>query len=476
MRIAMVASESNPYIKTGGLADVIGALSEELASKGHDVRVFLPFYSAIAERLDPNLTRLGGYTVHLSWRQQDAFVAETEYRGVKFYFIGNDYYFFRGGGIYGFDDDGERFAFFSLAVRDAFRFLDWKPDIVHVHDWQPGMLPVLIKEQNAYDPFYNSIKFVLTIHNPEFKGMIDRYFLNNFYGLNDEIFDNGNVRFHGQVSTLKSAIVYCDKITTVSPTHREELLSPEGSRGLSGVLQYREKDFVGIVNGVDTIEWDPSDDPLLDRHYTASSFEEGKARCKAGFLNGYGIQGENRPMFGIVSRLTDQKGIQLVLEVASHIFERGGILAILGSGQYEYHMAFERLRSEHPDSCAIYIGYNNALAHKIYAASDFFLMPSLFEPCGIGQMIAERYGALPIVRATGGLADTVISVEEEGRNGVVFRDFDANALRWAVDKAFDAYQDKALLKEMIRNAMNADHSWCKSAESYLRLYEDCLER
>ena len=252
MRIAMVAGEANPLCKTGGLADVAYALSKELASDKHEVILVIPFYQTIRSKAAASsIMKVGDFPVYMSWRTQKAEIFTTKIDGITYYLIGNDYYFSRPN-LYGYDDDGERFAFFTIAARNLFGFIDFTPDIIHVHDWQPGMLPALVKVESKDDPRFAKTKFVLTIHNEAFQGMLGQYFLNNFYNLSDELYYNGSVRFHDQVSTLKSAIVYCDKVTTVSPNHARELLTPEGGYGLDPILKLREWDFCGIVNGIDT--------------------------------------------------------------------------------------------------------------------------------------------------------------------------------------------------------------------------------
>lgn len=405
MNIAFVASESNPYCKTGGLADVVFALAKELTKKGQNVIVVLPFYDTIRKKNKFSFEHVCDYEVRLSWRRQSASVYRSVASGVPFYLIENDYYFDRGD-IYGFNDDGERFAFFSLAARDLFAHLGFAPDIIHVHDWQAGMLPVLIQQQNQGDPLFAKTKFVMTIHNPEFKGLLDKYFLGDFYNLSDSVYDSGLVRYGGMVSTLKAGIMASEKVTTVAPTYRNEMLTPEGGRGLDGALHFRESDFVGILNGVDTDEFDPEHDPSI-LPFGLKDFTEGKAKNKAKFLKEHGLEDDGSPLYGLVSRLTSQKGISLVANVARELLNQGAELFVVGSGEYDLEQALQHLRDDYPTRMGVYFGYNGELAHQVYASSDFFLMPSLFEPCGIGQMIAERYGSLPIVRDTGGLHDTV---------------------------------------------------------------------
>ena len=478
MKIAMFASESNPLAKSGGLADVVYALSVELAKKGNDVIVVLPFYRSIKKKQGIITKNIGSYTVTMSWRNQKAMVYETTIDGVRFYLIDNPYYFDRDN-LYGYNDDGERFAFYALAAIELLKFLSFQAAIVHVHDWQSAMVPCLVKEGRKGDPFFQNTHFVLTIHNPAFKGMLDLYFLNDFFGLSDELFDNGAVRFQGMVSTLKSGIIYSDKITTVSPTHREELLTPLGSQGLSDVLRLREADFAGFLNGIDIKEWDTRKDPFLAKKYNAKSLEEGKHANQRDLLSSFRIHWYGGPVYGIVSRLSWQKGIDLVIESGRKALSNGANLVVLGSGEYGLEQKIEALRRDFPDTCGVYIGYSNALAHKIYAGSDFFLMPSLFEPCGISQMVAQRYGTLPIVRYTGGLVDTVDGYdgrETVGKNGIGFNDYNVEGLDYAIGLSRRLYSNQKEYYVVARNAMALDRSWRKSAQNYLGMYKELVNR
>jgi starch synthase len=476
MKIAMMASESNPLAKTGGLADVVFSLSKALVKKGHDVIVCLPYYESSKGRCEAR--KIDSFVVDMAWRQQPAEIYTTKIAGVTFYLIGNSYYFGRDK-YYGYHDDGERFAFFALACRDLLKQVRFKADIVHCHDWEAGMVPVLIKEQNKNDRFYKDMKFVFTIHNPAFKGMLDKYFLQNFFGLPDSIYDNGKVRFNWMVSTLKSGIVYSDKVTTVSPTHREELLTPADSQGLDGVLNLRRDDFVGILNGIDTDEWDPKNDPDIAMLYDEKNLEKARHANQADLLKAFHIDWLGGPVYGLVSRLSWQKGIDLALESGKIALSKGANLVMLGSGEYELEQGLETLRREYPGTCGIYIGYNDKLAHKIYAGADYFLMPSLFEPCGTGQMIAQRYGAVPIVRYTGGLKDTVNGWGEghdEKSNGIGFRDYDVNGLNYAMGLSLKLHENQKEYYNVARRAMKIDHSWDESASKYVGLYESILPR
>ena len=476
MKIAMVASESNPLAKTGGLADVVYALSKELVHSGNEVAIIMPYYRSMRGKVKTPLKKVASFSVKMSWRNAKADAYKTKIDGIDYYLVVNEQYFGREN-IYGYYDDGERFAFFSLAARDLFSLVDFRPDIIHVHDWQTAIMPLLIKHQNACDPFFGNTKFVLTIHNPAFKGYLDPDGLENLFNLPYSLYEEGWARFEGRVSTLKCGIQFADKITTVSPTHRDELLTPEGSFGLDGVLRCREWDFCGFLNGIDTDEFDPSKDGFLSLPYNEKNLGKGKETAKKKLQEICHLQEKGGPMFGLVSRLSFQKGIHLIKEALPRFLDRGASFVCCGSGEYDLEQSFERLREAYPDQVGLYIGYSNERAHQVYAASDFFLMPSGFEPCGIGQMIAQRYASLPIVRRTGGLADTIERYDGNNENvstGLMFDDYNVDGLLYAMEQAMALYQNKAHFEKIRRNCLLKDNSWAKSAELYLGLYKSLL--
>ena len=469
----MVASEARPYCKTGGLADVVYSLGKELANIGEDVSVILPYYSSI--NVDAELV----FTLPLkmSWRTPKAYVYKVKTDGMTYYLVKNDQYFARGH-LYGDFDDGERFAFFTLAAKAILKKFSKAPDIIHIHDWQAGMLPCLVKEDKS-DDFFSKTKFVGTIHNPAFQGLFHKIILGDLYNLPDSLYENGQVRFKDQVSTLKTMIVYSDKITTVSPTHHEELLTPEGSMGLNDVLRLREFDFCGILNGIDYKEFNPHDDKNIEMEFSISNIIKGKRTNKLALLSQFNLKGEELPVYSLVTRITWQKGFDLVFPAVEELVNRGANVIMLGSGEYKYEQAWEDLRRKYPDHIGIYIGYNDALAHKIYAGSDFFLMPSLFEPCGLGQMIAQRYGTLPIVRRTGGLKDSVINYDgtnEETSNGFGFDEYSQYEMNRTCLYALSVYKKKTLLHKLSKNALNTDNSWAKSMNEYRKVYLSLIER
>ena len=477
MKIAMIASEARPFCKTGGLADVVYSLSKELTVMGKEVMVIMPFYQSIKDTIKVPVKFVDSFFVNMSWRQHEAKIYLTYADGITYYFI--EHWYFDRSRIYGDGDDGERFAFFALAAREFLSRQKKVPDIVHVHDWQAAMLPCLIKEDWYYREKFAETRFVLTIHNPAFQGMLSRDALGNLFNLPESLFDYGKVRLDDHVSTLKAGIVYSDKITTVSPNHHQELLTPEGGMHLDGDLNLREWDFCGFLNGIDYLEFNPENDPYIPFSYNETNFEENKKKDHDELLKELHINDYGQPLFSIVSRLTWQKGLDILFPTIEELANRGCNIVVLGSGERQYELELERLRSMYPDKIAIYIGYNDALAHRIYAASDFFMMPSLFEPCGLGQMIAQRYGTLPIVRRTGGLKDSVINYDggnEKIANGFGFDNYSSDDMKYTSIYAFDAWHNKSLTKRLVKNALKTDNSWARSAKNYYGLYLELVNR
>lgn len=477
MKIAMIASEARPFCKTGGLADVVYSLSKELTVMGEEVMVILPFYQTVKDTIKSPVKLYDSFSIHMSWRYQEVKVYLTYADGITYYFI--EHWYFDRSRIYGDGDDGERFAFFSLAATEFLFRMKKAPDIIHVHDWQPGMVPCLIREVDGYKEKFSKTHTVMTIHNPAFQGMLDRDALPNLYNLSESLYDDGQVRLDDKVSTLKAGIVYADKITTVSPNHHEELLTPQGGMHLDGVLRLREWDFCGILNGIDYLEFNPENDPYLVENYTSKDLIAKKKINHDKLLEELHLKDFDRPLYSVVSRLTWQKGLDIMFPAIEELALRGCNIVVLGSGERQYEMELERLRAKYPDNIAIYIGYNDALAHRIYAASDFFMMPSLFEPCGLGQMIAQRYGTLPIVRRTGGLKDSVINFDssnEKISNGFGFDNYHPDDMKYTCVYAYDTWFNKPLIKKLKVNAMKTDNSWRRSAENYLGVYKELISR
>ena len=474
MKIAMACSEANPFVKTGGLADVTYALSKQLVSLGEEVVIVLPLYNQIkAKKLKLKFETT--ILIEMSWRRETTNIYSCTQDGIKYYFLENRHYFERDN-IYGYFDDGERFAFYSLAFVELLKQIKYKPDIIHAHDWQPGMIFCYIREKGI--SFYKNTKFVMSIHNPAFQGLMERSALPDLYDLPEYLYDNGKVRFMDMVSTLKAGIEYANKITTVSPNHRNELLTPEGSMGLNNVLVHHEYDFCGILNGIDYQEFNPSNDPYIAQTYDDKTFIEGKKANKKALLDQFNLKDYDLPVYALVSRVTWQKGMNLVFAACRSLLARGANIVLLGSGEYACEQEMEKLRRDYPDHVGIYIGYSNPIAHMVYAGSDFFMMPSLFEPCGLGQMIAQRYGTLPIVRRTGGLKDSVINYDSKNKdcaNGFGFDKFSEFDMVQTCHYAYDIYVgDHDTHIQLVKNALLTDNSWEKSGKQYHQLYQSII--
>ena len=472
MKILMVASEANPLVKVGGLGDVVYSLSKALQVQQQDVAIVMPFYQTIKQQKQYPLMAVGRLDVFLSWRKHSVSLYKTTIDQITYFFVDIPYYFDRTG-IYGYGDEHERWAAFVHAVRLMLPMINYQPDIVHIHDWPAGMLPVLIKELDRDNTFYKKMRFVLTIHSPAFQGEFEPFLIQDFYGLDASLYESGALRFRDQASTLKAAIVYSDSITTVSPSHAEELLSWDGSFGLHSVLYlYRDK-FSGILNGIDTDEWHPITDSYLKTPIKENDITTTKQLNKDALCQLFNLDHPQYPLFGLVSRLTFQKGLPLILDNIDHFVAQGANFIFLGAGEASLEQRLKTYESKYPKAVRVILGYNNPVAHQIYAASDFFLMPSLFEPCGISQMIAMRYGTLPIVRETGGLKDTVkgSAVYGDHANGLSFLHNTGDSLGWAMSQAMDLYRTKTTLKQLQLNAYRTISTWEKSSQQYLALYQ-----
>ena len=473
MKILFAASESDPFIKTGGLGDVIGALPVALKNLSNDVRVIIPKYKDIKEEIKTKLKYIDSFRVNVGWRNQYCGIFEYDYEGVKFYLLDNEYYFKRSG-LYGYYDDGEKFAFFSRAVLEFLKHIEWTPDIVHCNDWQAAMIPVLHKLEYIKDEKFKNIKTVLSIHNLFFKGMFSPEILPELFGFDYEPFNNRSLEHNGAVSFLKGGINYSDKVLTVSKSYSDEIKTPEYGEGLDGLLRYREYLLEGIVNGIDYKEYNPETDKYINSNYSFETIENK-------YINKELLQKElnlsvnkETPMIGLVSRLTHQKGCDLIVKMLDKLLEEDVQVVILGTGDYIYEESFKSFTNKFKDKISVNIRFSNDLAHKIYASSDMFLMPSLFEPCGLGQLIALRYGCIPIVRETGGLKDTIIPYNEydESGNGFSFKNYSADELLMITRYALSIFKDKNIWNKIIKSAMESDSSWEKSAMEYMRVYNE----
>lgn len=473
--ILMVAAEGLPFIKSGGLADVIGSLPFELTKKGHEVRVVLPLYLKIAQKYRQDFTHEKSFSVNVNYHEVPVNIMSTMVKGVKFYFIEHQGYFERDT-LYGYIDDGERFAYFQKAVIEMLNQLNYWPEIMHSHDWHTGMIPVLCKEGHNFDERYRNIKHVYTIHNLAYQGNFGVEMLDSCLGLDYRLFDNGNVRYDGGISFMKSGILYADKVTTVSPTYSQEILTPQFGEHLEMVLQMRKHDLWGITNGIDIEYWNPKLDPEIPYKFNRVNVEKAKKLNKISIQKELGLDvDENVMLVGVVSRLTWQKGFYLLMEQLSAVCGLPIQLAVLGSGEAAIEEKMAQLQEGNRGKIAFYCGYNESLAHRIYAASDLFFMPSLFEPCGISQLISMRYGTLPLVRETGGLKDTVTAYNEFEKtgNGFSFANYNSGEMMDVFHLAVDVYYNRPEdWKTLVRNAMSTDVSWEKSAYTYCLLYKE----
>ncbi len=465
-RVLMVASEATPFAKTGGLADVLGALPTALQARGDEVAVVLPRYGAIPLA---SLRRVyDDLPVWLGWQSWHTHVYVANERGVPYYFIDCPKLYDRPG-LYGegtedYPDNPTRFAVLSRAALEVVRRI-WRPQIVHCHDWQAALVPVYMRHFFAADPTFLALKVLLTIHNLGYQGQFPKETLAAI-GLDNGLFRAGALEFFGRVNVLKGGIVFSDAISTVSKGYAREIQTPELGFGLDGLLRARSDVLDGIVNGADYSEWSPEVDPHIAAHYSARDLS-GKVICKRDLLETFGLDASNlgRPVVGIVSRFVPQKGFDLMAEAADQIVAEDLALVALGSGDPAYEALLQELAAKHPDRVAVRLGYDEPLSHKIEAGADMFLMPSHYEPCGLNQIYSLRYGTPPVVRATGGLDDTI-----EESTGFKFRDYTGAALLGALRKALAAFRNKEEWAARVRRCMEQDFSWHASAAEYSALY------
>lgn len=481
LKCLFVASEVAPYAKTGGLADVIGALPKKLREQGVDARVVMPYYSKMRNQFFEHDSHfLCSYDVYLGWRVQGIGVYYDESL-LPTYFLKSDTYFSRPE-LYGYQDDYERFAFFCKAVLEMLRHIDFMPDIIHCNDWQTGPICLLLKDMYSKDTFFSKIKTVYTIHNMKYQGLFGREAL-DVLELSPDYMTPEKIEYHGAVSYMKAGLLYSDKITTVSPTYAEEIKTYEYGCGLDRLLgdklYYK---IEGILNGIDYDIYNPQTDPHIYKNYTWRSIKR-KEENKRQFQKEYGLEEKECMVIGVVSRITDQKGFDLMKETIDNVWVMEKIMAlnvqfvILGTGEKEYEDMFKHFQYKYPDRAKAFLTFNEPLAQKIYAASDVFLMPSLFEPCGLGQLIAMRYGTVPIVRKTGGLKDTVIHYNMATGEGNGF-EFEACSGYWMYRKIEEAYEiytnEPEHFRRMQLNGMKKGFSWDDAARKYIELYQNML--
>ncbi len=480
LRILLISSEVEPFAKTGGLADAVGALPKALKGLGHDVRVLMPKYRGVEQHAHSLTVAVPHLAVPLGKRTVDAAVLEGRLAStIPVYFLAEDHYYDRDG-LYGtadgdYPDNCERFIVLCRGALEAIRSLGWIPQVIHANDWQTGLLPVYLETLYASDPVLGDIATLFTIHNVAFQGRFWHYDM-PLTGLGWDLFTPAGVEFYGDLSFLKGGLVFGDLLTTVSETYAEEIKTPEFGYGLEGVLQDRSADLRGVPNGIDDTAWDPATDGHIAKPYTADELI-GKGVCKQALVMELGLVTDDSPLIGIVSRFAPQKGLDLVLDALPRIVGAGAQLVVLGSGDAALERRFVEAQAARPQRVACRVGYDGALARRIFAGSDLFLMPSRFEPCGLSQMISMRYGTIPIVRWTGGLRDTVTEVKLGRRTGTGFGfdDATADSLVTAVMTALEAYRDPAFWRQIMRNAMGKDFSWRSSARKYGALYGKAIQ-
>ena len=473
MKLLFVGAEAVPYISTGGLGDVLGSLPQAVKAAGEDmdVRVILPLYKKIKEKFYSELEYIGNTVVELSWRRQYCGLFKCVNNGVVYYFIDNEYYFKRES-VYGDFDDAERFAFFGKAVLDVLPLIDFYPDILHTNDWQSAMSVIYLKRKYYHRPNYCDIKTIYTIHNIDYQGIFSMSILGDVFGLDES--DRSVVEYNGSINLTKGALVCTDRISTVSQRYADEIQTEFYSSGLHYVLHLYNGKLSGIVNGIDVDYYNPKNDSVIAEKFSSENLD-GKAECKRILQEMCGLeQNKDIPVVSMISRLASHKGFDLVKYILPEMLELGIQFVLLGTGEYELEEYFKTVQRSYPQQVKVFLEFNKDLSKKIYAGSDIFLMPSKSEPCGLSQMISSIYGAIPVVRETGGLYDTIKPYNEytlEG-NGFTFANYNAHEMKDAVARAVNLFKDKAAWSALTKKVMETDFSWNASACEYLKLYND----
>lgn len=477
LKVLFVASEAVPFVKTGGLGDVMGALPRELCTQGVDARIIMPYYQGgYREEVEKKGLWLEPYVINMGWRKQQGQV--LHYRGeVDTYFIKNELYFAREE-LYGYSDDYERYAFFCRAVLEGLAGIEFIPDIIHCNDWQTGPICLLLKEEYSKTHNYSKIKTIFTIHNIQYQGIFGKESLDTL-GISGAYFNPDRIEFYGNINYMKAGLVYSDLITTVSPSYAKEIQTPEYGYGLDGILKSKSELIYGIVNGIDDKKYNPNTDPYIYENYSIQDSIR-KKENKVRFQQEFGLEQKDSMIIAIITRLAGQKGLDLFKQTIDNtwlldkIMENDVQFIILGTGEKQYEEMFRYFGEKYPTRASVHITFNEELAQKIYAASDIFLMPSLFEPCGLGQLMAMKYGSIPIVRKTGGLKDTVIHYNYTTKEGTGF-EFEEYSGYWLYNKIIEAYtlyKETPMDFEKLRsNAMNTQFGWGDSAEEYVGLYK-----
>jgi starch synthase len=473
LKILFVASEADPFIKTGGLADVAGSLPQALREEGHDVRLVIPEYRQIPEKYKERMESVCHFRTNLAWRDRYLGVNKLEEDGVPVYFIDNKYYFDRDS-IYENEDKHEQFAFFSQAVLDMLPIIGFQPDVIHANDWQTGPLPVLFADRYRQQSFYKDIKTVFTIHNLRYQGQFGGEAAGDVLGLAPHHWESGNIRHNGLLNYMKSGIMYADKVTTVSESYAQEIQTSYFGEGLDYALRMRGDDLSGILNGISYDKFNPETNKNLAVRFSKGEIDK-KIANKVHIQQKLGLEvNGDKPLIGFISRLVEQKGIDLVQAVFDEIMNTGAQFLILGTGFREYEEFLKAKQEEYPDNLSVNIMYDSQLADQIYAGSDMFLMPSRYEPCGLSQLISFRYGTIPIVRETGGLNDTVIAYNEETGEGTgfSFSNYNAHDMLSTIERAVSFYDKKGIWNKLVSRVMDLDYSWHNSAQKYAELYAE----
>ncbi|MCH5156774.1 MAG: glycogen synthase GlgA [Clostridiales bacterium] len=466
-KILFVASEAAPFIATGGLAEVVGSLSKALVkTKRYDVRVILPLYQDIKQVYRDKMEYMGNFSVSFSWRKQYCGIFRYVLEGVTYYFVDNEYYFKRHG-LYGYYDDGERFAFFGKAALDTMGFVNFYPDVMHCHDWQAALALLYLKTEYCHYVNYQDIKALFTIHNIEYQGKYDLGLLESLFGISRNY--SNYVEYQGALNLMKGAIELCDYFSTVSPSYAQEIKYDYYSHGLDLIVRRNEHKLCGILNGIDTDYYDPATDSALFANYSAEDLTN-KAVCKAGLQKMLNLPVNSKtPIVAMISRLAQHKGFDLVKTVIEEALQQDMQFVLLGTGEWEYEQYFSELAKRYPDKVASAITFNSDLSRKIYSGADMFLMPSKSEPCGLSQMIASRYATVAIVRETGGLKDSIKAYGAEG-NGFTFANYNAHDMLYVLNQALNLYRNEKEWSALALKAATTDFSWNKSAQQYEELY------
>ena len=472
MKVLYVASEAHPFIKTGGLADVAGSLPKRLNEEGIETRLVLPLFGKIPDKYRSLMEYEGYFYVDMDWRHQYCGIFSLVWEGVTVYFLDSQFYFHRDL-IYGEADDGERFIFFSKAVVMLPKIIGWKPDIIHSNDWHSGMVPVFLEDFRRGDTYYQSIRSVYTIHNLKYQGIYPAEILGTLAGLSPFYFNEDALKFHDSINFMKGGIVFANGVTTVSESYSKEIQDPYFGEGLDGLLRQYNYKLHGIVNGIDYDVWNPETDPHIPSNFSALTLED-KVKNKTQLQTLYNLPiREDVPMISIVSRLVEAKGLDLINYIMDQMLQDDIQIVVLGTGEQKYEDSFHYFAWRYPEKFSFRNYYSDPESHMIYAASDLYLMPSIYEACGISQMISMRYGALPIVRETGGLRDTVLSYNEytgEG-NGFTFHNINAHDLLHTIRRALYYYKQPDVFTHIQKNAMTSDYSWERSGKLYKEVYE-----